>query len=437
MKIAIFGTGYVGLVTGVALAEIGHDVTCIDVDENKVRKMAQGISPIFEPGLKELMTNNIQKDRLRFTVDNTGPLQWADVVYIAVGTPEQEDGHPNLSYIEQVALTIAEHKEGNVVVVTKSTVPVGTNEWIETLIQNHAKHHITVDVVSNPEFLREGSAVHDAFYGDRIIIGAKSDYAAELIENINEPFQIPIYRTDLRSAEMIKYASNAFLATKVSFINEIGNLCGKLEANITDVAKGIGMDKRIGEQFLRAGIGFGGSCFPKDLKAITQMGTETNTDMNIVRAALQVNEKQKTILINLAKEVFSDLRGRKLALLGLAFKPNTNDMRNAASIAIAEQLIANGADVIAYDPVATEEAQELLPEEVEYANSLEEALQGVDAAFIITEWEEFSTMDLSLFNRLMKEPVVFDGRNCFSLTNAKRNGLQYYSIGRPAVVHQM
>lgn len=434
MKISVVGTGYVGLVTGVALSHIGHNVTCIDIDKNKVERMRQGISPIYEPGLEELMIENIQAGRLKFTTDHHVGFQGVDAVYIAVGTPEREDGSANLSYIEQVAKDIAANITNDVVVVTKSTVPVGTNHYIKKLIEENLVHDVKVESVSNPEFLREGSSVHDTFNGDRIVIGADSEVAADLIEEVNKPFGIPVYKTDIRSAEMIKYASNAFLATKISFVNEIANICEKVGANIEDVALGMGLDKRIGSMFLNAGIGYGGSCFPKDTKALTKIASNVDLDFNLLKSVVEVNNKQQRKLVRQAESRFGSLRDKQVAVLGLAFKPNTDDMREAASVVIIKELLGEGVQVTAYDPVAIENAKKMLPSIVNFTDSLEDAIRDKDMVFVVTEWQQIKEIDLSLFTKLMKQPVIFDGRNCYDLREVAKYDIEYYSVGRQSVV---
>ncbi|WP_144505673.1 UDP-glucose dehydrogenase family protein [Bacillus mycoides] len=433
MKITVVGTGYVGLVTGVALSHIGHKVTCIDIDKKKVESMRKGVSPIYEPGLEELMLQNIEENRLFFTTNHEEGFANAEVVYIAVGTPEREDGSANLSYIEQVAKDIAANVNHNIIVVTKSTVPVGTNHYIKQLITENLVKDIKVEVVSNPEFLREGSSIYDTFNGDRIVIGADNEEAANVIEEINKPFGIPVYKTDIRSAEMIKYASNAFLATKISFVNEIANICEKVGANIEDVAQGMGLDKRIGSMFLKAGIGYGGSCFPKDTKALTKIASNVDLDFTLLKAVVQVNNKQQQKLVKSAQSRLGSLRDKKVAILGLAFKPNTDDMREAASVTIIKELLGEGAEVTAFDPVAIENAKKLLPGTVAFTDNLQEALADKDVAFIVTEWQQVKELDLTSFSKLMKQPVVFDGRNCFDLKEVEKHEIEYYSIGRNSV----
>ncbi|QXE01052.1 UDP-glucose/GDP-mannose dehydrogenase family protein [Terribacillus sp. DMT04] len=435
-KIAIVGTGYVGLVTGVALSDIGHDVTCVDIDETKVAKMNQGKSPIYEPGLSELMTKNIDKGNLHFTTDHSIAFRDAEAIYIAVGTPERADGSANLDFVQQVARDIAANvSDQGAVVVTKSTVPVGTNKLVKHWITEALDRDVAIEVVSNPEFLREGSAVYDTYNGDRIVIGAESAEAAELIETINKPFGVPVFRTDIESAEMIKYASNAFLAAKISFINEIGTICGKLGANIEDVAAGMGMDKRIGDKFLNAGIGYGGSCFPKDTKALIQIAGGVNHKFDLLESVINVNNKQQQLPLDIAQMVVrGGLEGKNVAMLGLAFKPNTDDMRESASIVLAHKLADLGANISAFDPIAMDNAKRLLPESVHYAASTEEALQNADVAFIVTEWDEFKDLPLTVFEQKMKQPIVIDGRNCYPLSYVETANIDYYSIGRPSVI---
>lgn len=428
-KIAVIGTGYVGLITGTALAEIGNHVTCMDVDENKVKQLKRAISPIYEPGLEEIMEKNIKAAHLHFTTKYEKAIPGSEVVYIAVGTPENQDGTANLEFVENAAKLIAENMTSSIVIVMKSTVPVGTNEKITKILRSNTE--FAVEIVSNPEFLREGSGVYDAFHGDRIVIGASNEKAATLIEEINKPFGIPIFKTDLRSAEMIKYASNAFLATKISFINEIANLCDKLGANIDDVADGMGLDKRIGRLFLNAGIGYGGSCFPKDTEALLQLSNSVQHDFTLLKAVTAVNKKQNVLLVEKAKSVLGSLKDKKVAILGLAFKPNTDDMRAAVSIPIIEKLLLEGVQITAYDPIAIDQAKKVLPKEVIYASSSIEALENADFAFIVTEWKEFKKLAPEDFIRVMRKAILFDGRNCFDPIQMKNMGIQYYSIGRP------
>ncbi|WP_339157835.1 UDP-glucose/GDP-mannose dehydrogenase family protein [Paenibacillus sp. FSL W8-0186] len=434
MRISVIGTGYVGLVTGVCLAEIGHIVTCIDIDALKINLLRSGKSPIYEPGLEELIVKNMAEGRLHFTNQYNEGLIRAEVIYIAVGTPSNEDGTADLSALEDAAIAIADQISNDVVIVTKSTVPIGTGDRLKAIIEyNKSNDSVSFEMVSNPEFLREGSAINDTFYGDRIIIGSDSVKAAEMIEEINKPFQIPIYKTSIRSAEMIKYASNAFLATKISFINEISNLCEKLDADITEVAQGMGMDKRIGAHFLNAGIGYGGSCFPKDTNALMQIAGNANHDFELLRSVIEVNKKQQNILTEKAKRRFGSLEGLKIAVLGLAFKPNTDDMREAASLTVVTDLIKSGAVVSAYDPIAIDNARKLLPEEVEFLSNIEDAIQDADCVFILTEWPEIVNFDLELYVSKMGKPVIFDGRNCLDMTKIQKLKIEYHSVGRSSI----
>ncbi|PHG56636.1 UDP-glucose dehydrogenase family protein [Bacillus wiedmannii] len=436
MNIAIFGTGYVGLVTGVCLSDIGHRVTCIDIDENKVARMKQGISPIYEPGLDELMSKNIEEKRLLFTTDCRSGIDGADVIYIAVGTPQKQDGSANLQYIEKVAMDIAYNLTKDVIVVVKSTVPVGTNDYVKNLIQQNLKADVKINMVSNPEFLREGSAIHDSFYGDRIVIGTNNAETADIMEEVNRAFNVPVFKTSIKSSEMIKYAANAFLATKISFINEIANICEKLDADVEHVANGMGLDKRIGTQFLKAGIGYGGSCFPKDTHALIQIAGNVEHDFDLLKAVITVNNNQQNSIVDKMKNILGDIRGKQVAMLGLAFKPNTDDMREAASLVIANHLVELGAKAIAYDPIAAENAKKILPSEVEYVSSIEEAVTNADVVFIVTEWDEIKTFPIEKYIELMKQPIIFDGRNCHSLEYVKKFNLDYYSVGRPAIVRE-
>ncbi len=432
-KIAIVGTGYVGLVTGVCLAEIGHQVICIDNDVKKIATLLAKKSPIYEPGLGEYIERNMSENRLTFTTNHCEAFNDAEVIYLAVGTPQNRDGSANLDYIFQAAREIGEHVSGEIIVVVKSTVPVGTNDKIKQCIKGNALKPIKVEVVSNPEFLREGHAIYDTFHGDRIVIGTSSERAAAVIASINEPFNIPILHTDVRSAEMIKYASNAFLATKISFINEISTICEKVGANIEDVAYGMGQDSRIGSQFLKAGIGYGGSCFPKDTKALVQIAGNVEHTFDLLESVIRINNKQQLILVKKAMLRFGSLKGKRVALLGLAFKPNTDDIREAASIVLVERLLEEGARVTVYDPVAMDNARKVLKDQVGYANSINEALYHADMAFIVTEWDEIKEFPLEDYEKRMNLPIVFDGRNCYRLEEVEQYAMEYHSIGRAIV----
>ncbi|WP_141604636.1 UDP-glucose dehydrogenase family protein [Terrilactibacillus laevilacticus] len=431
MKISVIGTGYVGLVTGVALSDIGHHVTCIDIDPAKVAKLRSGKPTIYEPGLEELMVKNIEQGRLFFTSEHEEGLKGSEVIYIAVGTPQREDGSANLNYVEQAAIDIATHMTNDVIVVTKSTVPVGTNFHIKEILHQHKQHDIKISIASNPEFLREGSAIKDTFEGDRIIIGTEDPQTADIIEAINAPFNVSVQKTDVLSAEMIKYSSNAFLATKISFINEIANICEKTGANVEEVAKGMGFDKRIGKQFLRAGIGYGGSCFPKDTNALVQIAGNHHYDFDLLKAVINVNNDQQRLLIDKIIDRFGSIEGKQVAVIGLAFKPNTDDIRESPALVIIPELVNLGSNVIAYDPIAIENTKKELTVDIEYTDHLDTALQNADFTVIITDWPEIKHINLKRFEDLMKQPIVFDGRNCYNLDQVKNTTLEYYSIGRP------
>ncbi|MCY8198620.1 UDP-glucose 6-dehydrogenase UglF [Bacillus subtilis] len=434
MNITVIGTGYVGLVTGVSLSEIGHHVTCIDIDAHKIDEMRKGISPIFEPGLEELMRKNTADGRLNFETSYEKGLAQADIIFIAVGTPQKSDGHANLEQITDAAKRIAKHVKRDTVVVTKSTVPVGTNDLIDGLITEHLAEPVSISVASNPEFLREGSAIYDTFHGDRIVIGTADEKTANTLEELFRPFQIPIYQTDIRSAEMIKYASNAFLATKISFINEISNICEKVGADIEAVAYGMGQDKRIGSKFLKAGIGYGGSCFPKDTNALVQIAGNVEHDFELLKSVIKVNNNQQAMLVDKALNRLGGVTGKTIALLGLSFKPNTDDMREAPSIVIADRLAALDARIRAYDPIAVSHAKHVLPQAVEYKETIEEAVKGSDAVMILTDWADIKQFPLAAYQDLMETPLIFDGRNCYTLDEALAAGVEYYSVGRKAVV---
>ncbi len=433
MKISVIGTGYVGLVTGVCLSEIGHEVTCLDIDEKKVQSMRDGISPIYEPGLDEMMKRNIDRNRLFFTSSYEEGLADNEFVFIAVGTPQSKNGSADLQYLNNACKSIAESMRRDMIVITKSTVPVGTNEHVKRTITQHLQEDYKVSVVSNPEFLREGSAIHDTFHGDRIVIGSEDEESLNRVKQIYADFELPILATDLRSAEMIKYASNAFLATKISFINELGNLCERLGANIENVSKGMGMDQRIGEKFLNAGVGYGGSCFPKDTNALLSIGNSVDCEMAIIKSVIDTNEKQQRIIVDKIKEFVPDLTNKKVGVLGLAFKPNTDDMRDAPSIKVIRELVDSGAEVYAYDPIAAENARVYLPGATVYKDSIDETLEDMDFAVIMTDWKDIKEYPLEQFNEHLKNPVLFDGRNCFNLQEMQKYGVQYHSIGRPSV----
>ncbi|MFJ7470100.1 UDP-glucose dehydrogenase family protein [Peribacillus frigoritolerans] len=435
MKIAVLGTGYVGLSTGVCLSEIGHNVICIDTDEQKIKSLRQGISPIYEPGLENLLIQNAAAGRLLFTTSHREALNGAEIIIIAVGTPQMEDGGADLSYIVQAAKDIAANLVQSSVVVIKSTVPVGTNDFIKSIIEEHCNERVTFNMVSNPEFLRQGSAVMDTMQADRIIIGSENDEAAKIVQEMYRPLNVPFILTSIRSAEMIKYASNAFLATKISFINEVANLCGVVGADVKDVAEGMGKDKRIGEAFLQPGIGYGGSCFPKDVKALLHTANLNGVHFSLLKETVAINDFQQELLVTKAVNRLGDLKGKKVAMLGLAFKPETDDMREAPSIKIARSLTKLGAEVVAYDPVAVDNAKNILGETIRFASTVREAAVNADAVFIVTEWKEFRHLDLKTLMTTMRRPIVFDGRNCLEEDRIRAcKKIEYYPIGRPAIV---
>ena len=411
MNVGIIGTGYVGLVTGTVLSEIGHVVTCLDINEEKINKLQNGQSPIYEPGLDEMLARNIAANRLCFTTNAQEAFAYSDIIFIAVGTPQGEDGAADLSYIEQAAKDIAINVDHNVIVVVKSTVPVGTNDRIEEIILENMPPGLQVHVVSNPEFLREGHAINDTFYGDRIVIGAENSIARDKVESLFKSLNIPIMHTNRRSAEMIKYASNAFLAVKISYINQISNLCDVLGADVNAVADGMGMDHRIGRAFLNAGLGYGGSCFPKDTEALAYLAHENDVNLSIVQSAIRANEEQRYIFVEKVLNYFNqDVVGRKIAILGLAFKPNTDDMREAPSIMIIKELVARGAEISAYDPVVKKNLY-LEGIKLTYATTKEECVSKSDAILLVTEWSEFIEADWAKLITYSNNAVVFDGRH--------------------------
>ncbi len=438
-KIAVAGTGYVGLVAGVCFAEVGHQVTCVDIDENKVNIMKKGISPIYEADLEELMQKNYAAGRIDYTTDFKSAYKDADAIFIGVGTPEQPDGSANLSYIATVARQIAESIEKDCLIVVKSTVPVGTNDKVEQFIKDFLVNDVRVEVASNPEFLAQGSAVHDTLHAARIIIGTESKWAEDMLMKIYKPFNIPIVSVNRRSAEMIKYASNDFLALKISYMNDIANLCELVGADIQDVARGMSYDARIGSKFLNAGIGFGGSCFPKDTKALEYLARQNGYELRTVKAAIDVNKEQKTVLYKKACRRLITFSGLKVAVLGLTFKPGTDDLREAPSLENVPLLLEQGADIYAYDPVGADNFKKKYPEgkikqgSIKYVNNIEEALDGANVCFIFTEWGEVKAVKPYEYKRLMRTPLVYDGRNIYDVEDMKIAGVEYYSIGRTYV----
>lgn len=432
MKIAVVGTGYVGLVTGTCLSETGNTVTCVDINEEKVKKLQSGIIPIYEPGLDVLFDRNIAQGRLKFTTNLAEGIAGAKIIFLALPTPPDEDGSADLKYILGVAEDLGKIIKEYVVIVDKSTVPVGTAEMVQAKIALNAK--VDFDVVSNPEFLREGVAVEDFMKPDRIVIGASSERAKKIMEQLYLPFVRqgnPIIFMSERSAEMTKYAANAFLATKITFMNEIANLCEKVGANVDDIRKGIGSDTRIGKRFLFAGIGYGGSCFPKDVQALAKTSEENGYDFKILKSVMEVNKEQKTKLIAPLKKYFDNkLQGKQIAVWGLAFKPYTDDIREAPALENIRILLENGARVRCYDPEAMENVKQVLGNAIEYADSPYGALLNSDALMIMTEWPLFRTPDFEVVSSLLKNKVIFDGRNLYEPQDMKQLGFEYYSIGR-------
>lgn len=438
-KIAVAGTGYVGLVAGVCFAEVGHQVTCVDIDEKKVKLMESGVSPIYEADLEGLMQKNYAAGRLHYTTDYKTAYKEADAIFIGVGTPEQPDGSANLSYIATVARQIAENVEKDCLVVVKSTVPVGTNDKVEQFIKDFLVNDVKVEVASNPEFLAQGTAVHDTLHAARIIIGTESKWAEEMLMNIYEPFNLPIVSVSRRSAEMIKYASNDFLALKISYMNDIANLCELVGANVQDVAKGMSFDERIGSKFLNAGIGYGGSCFPKDTKALEYLARQHGYELRTIKATIDVNKDQKTMLYKKACRRLITFNGLKVAVLGLTFKPGTDDLREAPSLENVPLLLECGAEIYAYDPVGRDNFSRIYPEgkigqgTIKYVDNIEEAVKGANVCFIFTEWGEIKAINPADYKKLMRNPLVYDGRNLYNVKDMNKAGVEYYSIGRPYV----
>tara|TARA_Y100000766_G_scaffold283635_1_gene299769 strand:- start:380 stop:1702 length:1323 start_codon:yes stop_codon:yes gene_type:complete len=435
MNIAVIGTGYVGLVTGTCLAETGNSVICVDIDEDKVEKLKNGVIPIYEPHLDNFFQRNISQKRLSFTTSLKEGIKDAQFIFLALPTPPGEDGSADLSYILGVAENLGKILDDYKVIIDKSTVPVGTAAKVSAAIKKNTK--VDFDVVSNPEFLREGYAVEDFMKPDRVVVGTSSEKAKNLMEELYKPFVRqgnPIIFMDEKSAELTKYAANSFLATKITFMNEIANYCEIIGADVDKVRKGIGTDSRIGKRFLFPGIGYGGSCFPKDVKALNKSGIDENFQFKIINAVMDVNEIQKLILVQKVKSYFgNDLRGKNFALWGLAFKPETDDIREAPSLDIINELTLAGANIVSYDPEAMPNVKKLIGDKIKYANSSLEALKNVDALLIATEWAAFRNPDFNEMNSLMKNPIIFDGRNLYSIESMAKRNFYYQSIGRQVV----
>ncbi len=432
MHIAVIGTGYVGLVSGACFAEFGIDVTCVDVDTVKVDNLNKGIIPIYEPGLDKIVEKNVADGRLHFTTDIKSAVERALVVFLAVGTPPQADGSPDMSYYRQAALDVAQAINGYKVLVTKSTVPVGTGEWLRNFVSENLKIETDFGVASNPEFLREGAAIADFMRPDRVVVGSNEERAIEVMKELYRPLYLietPVVITSLEAAELIKYAANAFLATKITFINEIANLCDAIGCDVHDVAKGMGMDNRIGRKFLHPGPGYGGSCFPKDTRALTTVADKFGVETRIVDAVVEANERQRDAMIPKIEKLVGDLKGKRIGVLGLSFKPETDDMRESPATDIIKALLERGASVRAFDPVAMAEAKHYLPE-IEYAVDEYDAIKGADALVIVTEWNQFRALDMEKVRSLLTAPKVADLRNIYEPKDMRDMGFEYVGVGR-------
>lgn len=432
MHIAVIGTGYVGLVTGACFAEFGVDVTCVDVDSEKIERLKAGVMPIYEPGLEQLVTKNVQAGRLGFTTDVKTAIEEALVIFLAVGTPPLPDGSPDLSFVEAAARSVAEHMNGYKVIVTKSTVPIGTGERIRTLIRTHQKMGLAFGIVSNPEFLREGAAINDFMRPDRVVLGSADEEAIAIMRDLYRPLYLieaPVVITSLEAAELTKYAANAFLATKISFINEVANLCEKIGCDVHDVARAMGMDKRIGSKFLHPGPGFGGSCFPKDTQAFASVARQFGSDSLMVDAVIEVNRRQRSAMLPKIEKLVGPLSGKTIAVLGLAFKPETNDIREAPAQEIIRGLLERGAKVRAFDPVAMSETAKLISE-IEYAEDEYEAVKDADALVIVTEWNQFRALDMRRIRDLMRSAKIADLRNIYEPDDLRELGFDYVGVGR-------
>jgi UDPglucose 6-dehydrogenase len=429
-NITVIGTGYVGLITGVCFADLGNKVVCLDINEEKIENLKNGVMPIYEPGLEELVARNVQAGRLSFTTSYAEGLKDCEFVFIAVGTPEGVDGEADLRYVRMAARSIAEVMDHPIIIVNKSTVPVGTGDWVADIIREHrSADDVEFAVVSNPEFLREGAAISDFMVPDRVVLGSLNRDAAESVAQLYLPLRTTIMITDLRTAEMIKYASNAFLATRISFINEIANICEALGADVKEVATGMGYDQRIGHAFLDAGVGYGGSCFPKDVKALAYMAEIKGRHPQLLRAVMEINHYQRRTAVRKLEEALEDLRDKKIGLLGLAFKPNTDDMREASSTHIAHMLRTAGAHVCAYDPVAMKVAARTMPE-IELRDDPYALAEDCDAIVVVTEWNEFKHLDWARMRDLMRRPVLIDGRNIYDPVIMQELGFYYRGVGR-------
>ena len=432
MNVGVIGAGYVGLVTGACFAEFGVNVTCIDTNEGRINLLQKGVVPFYEPGLEELIRKNVNEGRLQFSNNTAESVKKSDVIFIAVGTPSLEDGSADLSYVDSVARTIAENLNGYKVIVTKSTVPVGTGERVRNIIKD-IRNDGDFDIVSNPEFLREGSAIGDFMRPDRIVIGSGSERATSVMRDLYRPLYLtetPFITTDVETAEMIKYASNVFLAAKISFINEMANLCEKVGANVQVVSKAMGLDKRIGPKFLHAGPGYGGSCFPKDVRALLQIAESHGYDFKIARSVIEVNITQKDRMITKIEHALRGAGGKTIGILGLSFKPNTNDIRESPAVHIIEGLLDIGANIRVYDPVAMDDTKSVLGQRVTYCSDAYDAAANADAIILVTEWNQFRNLELERLKGLLKHPVFIDLRNVYEPDRMRKSGFDYYSVGR-------
>lgn len=429
-KICIIGTGYVGLVSGVCFAEIGHKVICVDNNKKKIEMLQKGLSPIYEPGLEKMIVKNKRKGNLFFSTDIGESVKESNIIFIAVHTPTKENGETDLQYVEAVSKEVALAMDKYKVIVSKSTMPVKTGQKIKEIISNFVDKNIGFDIVSNPEFLKEGTAIKDFLEPDRIVIGVESKKAEKIMRDIYKPINSPIIFTSIESAEIIKHACNAFLSTKISFINAIANICEKNGADVEGVAKAMGLDKRIGKDFLRAGIGFGGSCFPKDVSAFINVSEKCGYDFSLLKEVKKINVKQREIFLNKIIKNVSDIKGKNIAVWGLSFKPDTDDMREAPSIDIINGLLKEGAHIRAFDPVATGKAKEIFQNKIIYCSDAYKTVEDCDALVILTEWAKFKNMNLEKIKKLLKAPIIFDGRNIFSPEKMAKLGFDYYSIGR-------
>jgi len=427
MNVGIIGCGYVGLTTGVCLAELGHNVVCVDNDEEKIKKLFSGVIPIFEPGIEKLIKKN--RRRIKFSTNIKDAVLDNEIIFIAVGTPSNPDGSPDLSYVENVSREIAKYLEKYKVIVEKSTVPVETAQWVKKTIEKYKKNNVKFDVVSNPEFLREGSAINDFLYPDRIVIGVESEKAKRLMLKLYQKIKSPKIVVDTKSAELIKHASNSFLATKISFINAVANICELTGADVEKVALGMGLDKRIGKSFLKAGIGYGGSCFPKDIDAFIWISEKLGYDFSLLKEVKKINERQRELFVKKIEDTLWILKDKKIGILGLSFKPNTDDIREAPSIYIIKMLKQKGAKIKAYDPKAMKKMEQIFPD-IEYCENPYEVAKGSDCLVFLTEWDEFKNLDLKKVKRLLNQPIIIDGRNIFEPKKMERLGFIYKSIGR-------